>query len=123
MPRESEIVERMLERLTAIGAKAIKTHGSIYARRGTPDIVGCYRGRSFVIEVKQPLGKPTPIQLFELSQWLNAGAIAFVSCVPGDAVRTVETYSQLPWDDVKRLLDDELSMWFTWGGEGTDPRG
>ncbi|HVA92198.1 MAG TPA: VRR-NUC domain-containing protein [Chloroflexota bacterium] len=54
-----------------------KTSGSKY-RRGTPDLLGCYRGRALALECKRPGGKPTPLQAAELAAWWSAGAIAEV---------------------------------------------
>lgn len=45
-------------------------------RAGVPDIVGCYQGRMFALEVKAPGGKHpvTPIQKYEMQKMANAGA-------------------------------------------------
>lgn len=57
--------------------KCIKIHGSMYTELGTPDIIGCYKGRMFAFEVKMP-GKEktiTKIQKFRLEEWMRSGAI------------------------------------------------
>jgi penicillin-binding protein-related factor A (putative recombinase) len=57
---------------------------------GRPDLIGCYRGRAFAFEVKVPGGKPTELQLKQLKEWADSGAISAV------------VYSV---DDVKRALN------------------
>jgi Holliday junction resolvase len=61
------------------GAKAIKIHMTGFMERGTPDIIGSYRGRAFLIETKNETGKLSKIQRVRLKQWKASGAIA-VSC-------------------------------------------
>ena len=72
---ETTISGNIRRYLKSIGAKAIKTHGSIFSRKGTPDIIGCYQGRFIVFETKKPGERLTPLQAYELAQWLAAGAI------------------------------------------------
>ena len=57
-------------------AKAINIHGSIFSERGTPDIIGCVRGRMVAFECKR-VSRETlePIQLWRLSEWIMAGAV------------------------------------------------
>jgi hypothetical protein len=76
---ERAIVASILRTLNAIqGCRAVKSHGSVYARRGEPDIRGSIHGRAFFLEVKRPGAKPTPIQESELAAWRRAGAAAEV---------------------------------------------
>ena len=75
--KESELVRKVLAVLNSLPeCKAIKVHGSPYARAGTPDIIGCCKGRMFALEVKMAGRKPTKIQERELAAWGAAGAIA-----------------------------------------------
>ena len=84
--RESTLVRNMLQTLNSYpDCKAIKVHGSEFTESGTPDIIGCWRGRMFVIEVKATkTGKPTAIQQTRLAQWRAAGAVARVMQPPLD---------------------------------------
>jgi Holliday junction resolvase len=86
MGREREIVKRTRELLTAAGAKIIKTSG-----QGEPDLVGCYMGYAIAIECKQQGPKPTKLQEFRIREWKRAGAIAFWTDFPAEALRTVQT--------------------------------
>ena len=89
MQPETRIVNAILKKLRSLeGIAAIKIHGSIFARKGEPDIVGCRRGRFFAFEVKTATGKPTPLQLHRLEEWRQAGAIVGV-------VRSVKEVLQL----------------------------
>ena len=55
----------------------VKTQGGPN-RRGLPDLIGCYRGRSIAWEVKIPGGRPTPLQAAEIERWRKAGALSAV---------------------------------------------
>lgn len=46
--------------------------------RGTPDFVGCVKGRSVVLELKVGNNDADPLQEYKLSKWRSAGAIAYV---------------------------------------------
>ena len=75
MTKESRIQARIVNGLNDIpGCKAIVIHGSPFIERGTPDITGSFRGKSFWIETKQPGEQPEPLQTFRLQQWADAGA-------------------------------------------------
>lgn len=41
-------------------------------RSGIPDIIGCYNGRFYSIEVKQPTGKLSKIQIYEMGKIFKA---------------------------------------------------
>lgn len=49
-------------------------------KNGVPDIVGCYKGRFFSIEVKREGGKPTAIQTRRMQEIVDAGGLAFCGC-------------------------------------------
>lgn len=77
---EAALTRRVLKYLNGLPAcKAIKIHGSEYMEVGTPDIIGCIKGRFFAIELKEPGKKPDPIQKLRLRQWLDAWAIMGVA--------------------------------------------
>ena len=46
---------------------------------GTPDIIGSYRGRTFLIEAKTVTGQPSEKQKYEIMKWRQAGAIVIVA--------------------------------------------
>lgn len=73
----SAVVEPILKYLNSLpNCKAINIHGSIYTERGTPDIIGCIRGRLFAFECKRDENEdPTTIQFWRLGEWYAAGAI------------------------------------------------
>jgi Holliday junction resolvase len=49
-----------------------------YGRSGVPDIVGCYKGVFFGIECKANGGKPTALQVKNLTQIIKAGGKATI---------------------------------------------
>ena len=58
-------------------------------KRGTPDIVGAYKGRPFAIEVKRPGKKVTPEQAGELMLAKLAGVATGVATSVEEAMRIV----------------------------------
>ena len=76
---EKTIVTKIKKALEAEGAKVIKVHGSPNMEAGTPDLIGCYRGKCFVLEVKKSeFGRVTMLQHKRLIEWAEAGAKAEV---------------------------------------------
>lgn len=57
-----------------------------YGIRGIPDIIGCYKGRFFAIEVKAPGGKPKPWQNLIMDLIRKAGGL----CIVADNLDTVK---------------------------------
>lgn len=87
MQAEGRLVREILAALRAQPRTyAVKSHGSIYSRRGEPDIHGCYRGTAFAIEVKVPGGRATALQLHRLDAWSKAGALVGIAYSVEDAL-------------------------------------
>lgn len=76
---EAYYVKKIRTALEAGGAKVIKHHGSAYSQAGEPDLIGCIRGKAFVIEVKVEGERPSPLQVKRMNEWLAAGAMTWVS--------------------------------------------
>ena len=75
--REASLVDRIERFLQQLpGCLVRKTHGSAYSA-GVGDLVGCYRGRYFEIEVKRPGERPTALQLAHLDDVRRAGGLAW----------------------------------------------
>lgn len=55
-----------------------KVHGGPYQTAGIPDIVGCWSGRFFALEVKGQRGYPTVLQTKTLEKIREAGGLAAV---------------------------------------------
>jgi Holliday junction resolvase len=51
---EARLSKKIVGKLKDCGAFASKVHGGPYQKGGLPDIIGCYEGRFFGIEVKMP---------------------------------------------------------------------
>lgn len=51
---EAQITKKSVEALRKRGAFAVKIHGGPNQPAGLPDIVGCFKGRFFGIEMKAP---------------------------------------------------------------------
>lgn len=81
---EKSVVNAVLRELRARGAKVIKT-APPGVEAGTPDILGCWRGRALAIECKRADVEPTPLQLRRLQEWAAADAITMVVWDVGQA--------------------------------------
>ena len=66
-----------------------------YGKSGVPDIVGCYNGTFFGIELKAGTNKPTPLQEKNLLQIKIAGGIALV--VNEDNMHNIEKLLDVGW--------------------------
>lgn len=60
------------------GIWLVKTHGGQMQSAGLPDILGCYQGRFFGLEVKRPGAKTTLLQELVLQRIAKAGGVAHV---------------------------------------------
>ncbi len=73
---ETVLQERIQAALNKLpGCWCFKVHGNQYQMAGVPDIIGCYHGRMFALEVKMPGEEPTPIQQARLRHINAAGGI------------------------------------------------
>lgn len=62
--REKEIEDEIKAYIKGCGGLCYKIHGGdLYQESGIPDLLCCWGGLFFGIEVKDPQGKPSAIQL------------------------------------------------------------
>lgn len=73
----SGVVQPVLDYINSLPeSKAINVHGSIFSERGTPDVIGCIRGRMVAFECKRDATEDLErIQKWRLSEWITAGAV------------------------------------------------
>jgi len=91
---EKNIVAGILKYLNGlVGCYAKKKHGSKF-NPGWPDIIGCYAGRAFFIEVKRGKEEPTDLQWQELKNWGAAGARTLVAYSVDDVVQFMAGYHE-----------------------------
>lgn len=76
---EKTIENQIKGYLDSIGAYHIKTHGNMFSRAGTPDIITCVKGVFVAIEVKKPGGVVSALQMANIKLINNAGGVAFVA--------------------------------------------
>lgn len=76
---EKKIENQIKRYLDSIGAWHIKTHGSMFSKSGTPDIIACINGHFVAIEVKKPGGVVSELQKYHIEQIEESGGIAFVA--------------------------------------------
>ncbi len=89
-PRESSIVAAIMQALKSVPDLVVrKRWGSEMAAAGDADLIGCYRGLHFELEVKAPGGRLTRIQEVRLEEWRRAGAVVGVVHDAGEARRVL----------------------------------
>lgn len=76
---EKTIENKIKGYLDSIGAYHIKTHGNMFSKAGTPDIIACVKGVFVAIEVKQPGGVVSELQKAHIRLIHQAGGVAFVA--------------------------------------------
>lgn len=77
---ESALQTKIRKELESQGAWAVKFHGSPYTRKGTPDLLICYKGYFIGMEIKVP-GKEhtlTHLQAYQIDKIIEAGGVALV---------------------------------------------
>lgn len=84
---EKTIENKIKGYLDAIGAYHIKTHGNMFSKAGTPDIIACVNGVFVAIEVKKPGGVVSALQMANIKLINNAGGTAFVAYSLDDVKR------------------------------------
>ena len=91
--RESKRSRDIMKALRLEGAYCIKIHGSEFMQVGTPDIQGCYLGKFFAFETKNPEDRSntSPMQERQMAKIRAAGGIAQVVCTPDEAVKAMKT--------------------------------
>ena len=78
--QSEKAIENQIKRyLDSIGAYHIKTHGNMFSKAGTPDILACINGTFVAIEVKRPVGRVSPLQKAKIKLIRQAGGVAFVA--------------------------------------------
>lgn len=72
--KEKEIENEIKAYIAENGGLCYKIHGGdLYQETGIPDLLCCWGGLFFGIEVKDPQGKPSAIQLAQGIRIKNAG--------------------------------------------------
>lgn len=91
MPRESSITALAIKKLNAIeGCHVEKRHSGMFGNSEV-DLCGCYNGRAFFLEGKQPGRDASPRQKSILRKWRRVGAIVGVYHTAAEAVEIVLT--------------------------------
>lgn len=89
--REKNIENKIKSYLKSKGAYYVKYHGNQFSQVGVPDLLVCYKGNFIGIEVKNEIGKTSPLQDVNILNIKKAGGLAFVA-------RSVE--------DVQKVIDN-----------------
>ena len=93
---ESQVKKEILVALKKNFPKGVwyKIHGSLHQERGLPDILGCYNGKFFGIEIKAP-GKEknvTKYQIYQLNNILKAGGFSLVTSDPKYTIDCIKIF-------------------------------
>ena len=79
MTPEGKVKKKIVAYLKEIGAYYFFPATGGYGKSGVPDIVGCYKGKFFGIEVKAGKNTATELQKMQLKLISEAGGIATVT--------------------------------------------
>jgi hypothetical protein len=79
LTKEGQLTLSVKSMLKAAGIFHWKNWGGPMGYTGIADILGCYKGKMFAIELKAPTGKLTPEQERFLQNVRDNGGIAFVA--------------------------------------------
>lgn len=79
MLTEKQIENKIKRLLAEQGAYFFKHFGCKFSIAGVPDIVGCFRGQFFGIEVKRADGKLSELQKIHIERIKKAGGIGLVA--------------------------------------------
>lgn len=77
--REKNIENKIKTYLKSIGAYCVKYHGNKFSQVGVADLLVCYKGRFLAIEIKNEIGKTSPLQEENILMVKRAGGISFVA--------------------------------------------
>jgi hypothetical protein len=77
--REKNIENKIKTYLKSIGAYCVKYHGNKFSQVGVADLLVCYKGRFLAIEIKNEIGKTSPLQDANILMVKKAGGISFVA--------------------------------------------
>ena len=80
-----------MDQLRLKGAFCFKVWGSEHMMAGLPDIIGCYQGKFFALEVKNPdnRGGTSGRQEYVMGKIRQAGGISQVVCTPQEALEAL----------------------------------
>jgi len=70
--------------------------GTSMQRAGLPDLIVCYRGRFFALEVKSPAGRTTKLQQHTIREIVRAGGVAAIVRSVEEARIILENYDSAP---------------------------
>ena len=88
MAQEQRIQSKIMQYLKKEGIYAFKT--ITLGRKGIPDIIACVNGRFVAIEVKQPGGRLTELQSWNIKQINDNHGIAFAAYSLDDVKKRIE---------------------------------
>lgn len=78
MAAEKTFEEKIKRFLTSRGCWHVKFFANGFTKSGIPDILACVNGYFVGIEVKGPDGRPSELQLWNLSKIRESGGIAVI---------------------------------------------
>lgn len=96
MGRENSFQSTVLEYLNKIPGCMAENVSGDSSQSGRPDITGCYKGRAFKFELKQPDNKyeASLKQNIELRRWRNAGCVVGVIY----SMKALKLLFEVDWD-------------------------
>lgn len=104
MAAEKNFENRLKKFLKDKGCWVLKTWGGGLQRSGIPDLLVCYKGLFIAIELKAPKGKPSDLQMWNLSKIHDAGGFAWL-LYPDKFEEFKEFISTIETFDVEKTIE------------------
>lgn len=77
--REKKLQDQVLNYLKRMGGYWVKVHVTAYSKKGTPDVIGCYKGKFYAFELKrEDGGVVSKIQQHTLEQINHNGGTGMI---------------------------------------------
>lgn len=108
--REAKLTTRIRQELQRVfpGIFVFKVWGNEHMLAGLPDLLGCWDGRFFGLEVKLPESRTNVSARQELVHGMiqKAGGVAEVVTSPAEAVAVMRHLDDPNWLSITRSVDD-----------------
>jgi Holliday junction resolvase len=104
--READIKTQICKAIKQAGGLAVVIWQGPMSQRGIADVLACYRGRFYAIEVKKPGGRVTKQQERFLERVEQAGGVGLVATSAAEVIRRLELSFPLFEDpDIMTIVD------------------
>lgn len=109
MPKESTIQRNIIQFLQKQGAAVFNVAGGPMQKKGTPDLLVCYKGHFLALEVKQPGQVCSKLQVRELDRVDNAQGVAAAVSSKEEVAHLIKDLPGVSWRKRRIATRPELT--------------